>query len=81
MQGMHWGFLDILQGIKSRNFEELATPAHDIELSITNHKFAFPIDDQRKDKKDLKRSRKFTKPNIKESMAIKTTPVKSLPTI
>ncbi|KAL0400081.1 UNVERIFIED_CONTAM: hypothetical protein Sradi_2351400 [Sesamum radiatum] len=62
--------------IKSRNYEELATRAHGMELSIANHKTVFPIDDQRKHKKDLKRSKKFTKPNIKESMAIKTTLVK-----
>ncbi|KAL0457935.1 UNVERIFIED_CONTAM: hypothetical protein Slati_0420700 [Sesamum latifolium] len=48
----------------------------DMELSIVNHKTAFPIGDQTKDKKDLKRSEKFTKPNTKESMAIKTTPIK-----
>ncbi|KAL0378918.1 UNVERIFIED_CONTAM: hypothetical protein Sradi_3197300 [Sesamum radiatum] len=76
IQGMHWGLLYILQRIKPRSFEELATRTHDMELSIANHKTAFPIDNQRKDKKDLKRSEKFAKPSTKESMAIKTAPIK-----
>ncbi|KAL0420666.1 UNVERIFIED_CONTAM: hypothetical protein Slati_3089500 [Sesamum latifolium] len=76
IQGMHWRLLYILQRIKLRNIEELATRAHDMELSIANHKTVFSVDDQRKDKKDLKRSEKFTKPNTKESMAINTAPIK-----
>ncbi|XP_012837904.1 PREDICTED: uncharacterized protein LOC105958447 [Erythranthe guttata] len=76
IQGMHWGLLYILQGIKPRNFEELATRAHDMELSIANHKSALPLDGQKGERKDFKRNEKFSKTSTKESMAIKAVGLK-----
>ncbi|KAM1920319.1 hypothetical protein ACFX15_024134 [Malus domestica] len=74
IQGMHWGLHYILQGIKPRTFEELATQSNDMELSIANHGKKELIIDLKKDKVFASKVDKTRKKLANEAFAIHTTP-------
>ncbi|KAM1285720.1 hypothetical protein EV1_028270 [Malus domestica] len=76
VQGMQWGLHYILQGIKLRTFEELATRAHDMELSIAHHGKKKPITNFKKDKVFAPNVDKIGKKPAKKAFTLNAAPIK-----
>jgi len=71
IQGIKWDLLYILQMSKPWTFQELATKAHNTEVTMANYcGNSFDFANSKKDKAEFRRNVNFSKNLNKESMSI-----------